>query len=170
MPRGAVNTRWVKGRRAVRLDSIDDLSAEVDRVVAAAAAGGVHPLGNWSPAQVLQHIGRLIEMSFDGFPFRYDRGISLVTRLLRRLGYRLLLYLAFRPGFKNPPQAHALEPDALVTLDTAAAYLRGQIDRIRRGEQMTQEAAVEGPYTHDQWLLAHLRHAALHLSFLELSE
>jgi hypothetical protein len=37
----------------------------------AAATGKVQSLGNWSPAQVLWHIGRLIELSFNGFPFRY---------------------------------------------------------------------------------------------------
>jgi hypothetical protein len=73
-----------------------------------------------------------------------------------------------RPGFRNPSQAAVLEPDAAVTLDSAVAYLRQQVDRIRRGEQMTHAEAFEGLYSHEQWLYAHLRHAELHLSFLKL--
>ena len=31
---------------------------------------------------------------------------------------------------------------------------------------MTQQCSVEGPYTHEQWVYIHLRHAELHLIFL----
>jgi hypothetical protein len=161
-----LETRHLAGRRLVRLQTIDDLAAEVERIMAATAAGKVKPLGNWSPAQILWHIGRLIELSFDGFPFRYRRGPVCITRALRLFAWRWLIALAFRPGFKNPPDAAVLEPEPSLTLDLAAAYLKQQLERIRRGERMTQECSVEGPYTHDQWVYIHLRHAELHLSFL----
>jgi hypothetical protein len=147
---------------------MDDLAAEVERVVAAEAAGRVRPLGNWSAAQVLQHLGRLIEFSLDGFPFRYPWHLRLGARLIRLISWRWLLALAFRPGFRNPPQAAALEPDPAVTLDEAAGYLRRQLARIRAGERMTRPSPAEGPITHEQWVLAHLRHAELHLSFLDV--
>jgi hypothetical protein len=163
-----VDTGSVPGRRAVRLRTVEELAAEMERVAAAAAAGKVRALGNWSPAQVLWHISRLIEFSFDGFPFRYRRGIRWLTLLLRAVAWRWLIRMALRPGFGNPPYAAALEPDPAVTLDDAAAYLRRQLSRIRAGEHMTQEATVEGPYLHEQWLYIHLRHAELHLSFLAI--
>jgi hypothetical protein len=161
-----VDTRHVANRRPVHLRTIDDLMAEVDRVTGAASAGRVRPLGNWSPAQVLWHVGRLIELSFDGFPFRYRRAPAWITRLFRLLAWRRLIALAFRPGFKNPPDAAALEPDPSGSLDGAAAYLKQQVARIRNGERMTQECSVEGPFAHDQWVYIHLRHAELHLGFL----
>jgi hypothetical protein len=71
-----------------------------------------------------------------------------------------------RPGFSNPSEAAALEPDPALALDTAAAFLRRQIARLRSGERMTQECSVEGPYSQEQWVYIHLRHAELHLSFL----
>jgi hypothetical protein len=153
-------------RRSVRLRTIDHLDAEAARIGTAAAAGKVRPLGNWSPAQVLWHIAKLIERSFDGFSFRYKRGPVWITKLLRFLSWRWLIKLAFRPGFKNPPYAAVLEPDPSLALDVALAYLRQQIGRIRAGERMTQECSVDGPYSHDQWVHIHLRHAELHLSFL----
>jgi hypothetical protein len=165
-----VDTRRVANRRAVGLQTLDELAAEVDRVVAAAAVGSVRPLGNWCPAQVLWHIGKLMECSFAGFPFRYRRGPPWVTRLLRLLAWRWLIALAFRPGFKNPPNAALLEPDPSLSLDAAASYLRQQIARIHNGDRMTQECSVDGPYAHEQWLYIHLRHAELHLSFLAMAD
>jgi len=73
---------------------------------------------------------------------------------------------AFRPGFKNPTEASILEPDAAVSFDAALVYLKDQLSRIRNGEQMTQQCSVEGPYSHEEWVYIHLRHAELHLSFL----
>ena len=73
---------------------------------------------------------------------------------------------AFRPGFKNPTEASILEPDAAVSFDAALVYLKDQLSRIRNGEQMTQQCSVEGPYSHEEWVYIHLRHAKLHLSFL----
>jgi hypothetical protein len=35
---------------------------------------------------------------------------------------------------------------------------------------MTQECSLDGPYTHEQWVYIHLRHAELHLSFLEYTQ
>jgi hypothetical protein len=166
MRTATVDSGRVAGRRPIRLHSIDELVAEVDRVTAAVAVGTVRSLGNWSPAQVLWHIGRLVELSFDGFPFRYRRGPEWIIRLFRLFAWRWLIALAFRPGFKNPPQAATLEPEPSLSLDFAAAYLKQQLARIRGGERMTQACSVEGPYSHEQWVYIHLRHAELHLSFL----
>jgi hypothetical protein len=166
MPSARIDTRRIANRRPVHFQSIDELAVEVDRITAAAAAGNVRPLGNWSPAQILWHIGRFIELSFDGFPFRYRRGPPWVLRLFRLLAWRRLIALAFRPGFKNPPEAAALEPDPSVSLVGASAYLKRELARIHNGEQMTQACSIDGPYSHEQWVYIHLRHAELHLSFL----
>jgi hypothetical protein len=69
---------------------LDDLTAEMERITLAAAAGKVRSLGKWSPAQAIWHIGKLIELSFDGFPFRYRRSpkwawlFAQVSAILRR--------------------------------------------------------------------------------------
>jgi hypothetical protein len=168
MPDAKVNTRRVANRRRVRLQTLDDLVAEVERLTAAAAVGKARSLGNWSPAQVLWHIGRFMELSIDGFPFRYRCGPAWLIRAFRLLAWPWLIALAFRPGFKNPPEAAVLEPDPSVSLPVAAAYLQQQIARIRSGEQMTQACSVEGAYSHEEWVYIHLRHAELHLGFLAI--
>jgi hypothetical protein len=165
---GKVDTRRVPNRRDVRLQTLDDLASEIDRIVVAAGLGKLNPLGNWSAAQIFWHLGKLIELSFDGFSWRYQRGPVWLTKLLRRISWRLLIRMAFRAGFQNPPEAVVLEPDPALDFNVALAYLCQQLGRIRSGERMTQEASVEGPYTHEQWIYIHLRHAELHLSFLTL--
>jgi hypothetical protein len=165
-----VDTRAVTGRRTVRLETFDDLLADARRIVAAAEAGRARAAGNWSPAQVLQHVGRLIEFSLDGFPFRYSWWLRWQALLVRLVSYRLLVRLAFRPGFRNPPEASGLEPDPAVTLADAAAYLRAQAGRVQGGERMTAPSPAEGPITHEKWVYAHLRHAELHFSFMVLED
>jgi len=128
----------------------------------------VRALGNWSPAQGLWHLARFMELSIDGFPFRYRRGPAWLLRRVRLVGWRWLIMLAFRPGFTNPPEAAVLEPHPALSLADAAPFLRQQIARIRGGEQMTRACSAEGPYSHEQWLYIHLRHAELHLGFLAI--
>jgi hypothetical protein len=153
-------------RRSLRLTTLDDLASEANRVCQSAANGRVQSSGNWSPAQVLWHVGKLIELSVDGFPFCYRRGPVWAMRLLRWISWHALIALAFRPGFRNPPYAAVLEPDPALSLADGAAFLRHQLERIRRGERMTHACSVDGAYTHDEWVYIHLRHAELHLSFL----
>jgi hypothetical protein len=152
----------------IQLGSIDDLLTEVERVTPAAAEGRVRSLGNWSVAQIFWHLGKFVELSFDGFPFRYRPAPAWIIRLLRFFAWRWLIALTFRPGFKNPPEAAVVEPDSSITLDFAATYLKQQLTRIESGERMTQQCSIEGPFDHDQWIYIHLRHAELHLSFLAL--
>ena len=161
-----VDTRSVAARRPVHLRTVADLAAEVERVAQAAAARHVRTLGNWSVAQLLWHLGRLMEFSLGGFPFRYPWPVRWPARLLRVLSWRWLLALAFRPGFRNPPVAEPLEPEPAVSLAEAVRYLRGQLERISSGERMTAANPSMGPLSHEQWVEVHLRHAELHLSFL----
>jgi hypothetical protein len=155
-------------RRQILLQSPADLLAEVDRIEACAARGSVRALGSWSPAQACQHLARFIEYSFDGFPFRYPWPLRAMSWVVGKLSWRLLLKLAFRPGFTNPRVAAAIEPDASVTLENAAAALRQQIRRIIRGERMGQRSPTGELPSHEQWVECHLRHAELHLRFLLL--
>jgi hypothetical protein len=162
-----INTRRVV-RRTVRLLSLDELVGEIDRIEAAAVQGKLRQLGNWSSGQVFWHLAKFIELSCDGFPFRYRRGPAWVSRLLRFLSWRGLIRLVLRPGFDNPSEAAILEPPEGIEFQAATAYLREQIKRIAAGTPMTQAVSAEGPYAHDQWVYVHLRHAELHLSFLAI--
>ena len=62
----AIDTRYVGGRRKVRLASYDDLLDEAEKLLAA----DVRTLGNWTVGQTLAHLAEVMHMSVDGAPYR----------------------------------------------------------------------------------------------------
>lgn len=142
-----------------------DFRNAMQRLDSARQAGGLESLGAWSLDRCCQHLGRWIEFSIDGFPFRYPFRYRLLGRLARVISWRSLVRLATRPGFVNPRCAEAVEPDVAIADGAGVAYLLRQLDRLDAGETMTQPSPVEGPISHDQWWYFHLRHAELHLRF-----
>jgi hypothetical protein len=164
-----MNVSTLPHRRALRLDSIDALSADVDRLVAAQHAGHLEAHGNWTPAQIFDHLAKFIECSYEGFPFRAAWPLRVVSHAMKWIAWKRFVDFSLRPGFKLTPRAEALLPDEWADFDVATARLRAALRRIQRGEPMTAESPFEGAITHDQWLYVHLRHAELHLSFLEIT-
>ncbi|HEY8503594.1 MAG TPA: DUF1569 domain-containing protein [Gemmataceae bacterium] len=167
-PKAAVNTKAVSERREVRLDTYEDLLAEVDRVVAAEREGRLRALGNWTPGQIFQHLGRWIEFAIDGFPFRYPWWVRVPGRVLTAVSWRWFYKTALKPGFRNPGEAKAVEPEASVSLEEGADYLRRQVRRVLDGEKMQQPSPGGWRLSHGQWEWVQLRHAEMHLSFLHI--
>jgi hypothetical protein len=151
--------------RPLTLTSLEDLRSEVERLSSAERQGTLRAAGNWSLDQCCQHLGRWLEFSLDGFPFKYPWRHRLIGRIVRIISWRWLVSLASRPGFVNPPSARAVEPDETIAAGEGVKGLLHQIARIASGEPMRQPSPVEGAINHDQWLYFHLRHAELHLSF-----
>jgi hypothetical protein len=54
--------------RAIRFESIDDLLAEIDRIVAADRAGTLRQTGNWTPGTILGHVAAWINYAWEGYP------------------------------------------------------------------------------------------------------
>lgn len=157
-------------RRPLRLQTLDDLATEINRLVAAHGQGRLRATGGWTPAQIFWHLAKFIECSFDGFPFRYKHGPVWLSKFLKWMAWRWLVRMALRPGYVNPPEAAIVEPARDVAFDAAATYLLRQVERIHGGERMTQSCSVEGAYDHEQWIYVHLRHAELHLSYVMATE
>ena len=154
-------------RRLLTLGTLAEYCQEIERLDNRRAQASLERAGNWSLDQCCQHLGRWIEFSIDGFPFAYPFIFRLIGRLVRLVSWRWLVSMALRPGFMNPPSAKAVDPDAIIAEGDGVKYLLNQIGRIETGERMDQPSPVEGRITHDQWCYFHLRHAELHLSFLE---
>lgn len=154
-------------RRFLVFESIGDLSAEVDRIVAAQHDGHLAANGNWTPGQIFDHLAKFIEFSYEGFPFRAGWPVRAVSYVAKWIAWKRFVDWSLQPGFRIPHAA--LQPDEWADFDVAAARLRAQLDRIRRGEEMTEPSPFEGTITSDQWVYVHLRHAELHLSFLGVS-
>jgi hypothetical protein len=163
--RGNTQAMPLRERRLLTLASMSELRAEIERLDVARREGRLEPTGSWSLDQCCQHLGRWIEFSIDGFPFRYPWRYRLLGRLVRLVSWRWLVSLAMRPGFVNPPSVQPVEPNSEIIPGEGTAYLLQQLSRIEAGQRMTQPSPVEGAISHEQWCYFHLRHAELHLSF-----
>lgn len=56
-----VDTKKVAGRRMLRFESLDQVIADVDRLVEAERAGRLTRLGNWTLGQTLGHLAAWAE-------------------------------------------------------------------------------------------------------------
>ncbi len=90
-------------RRLLRFETIDDVLADIDQLVAAAHAGTLQQLGNWKPGQVFAHVAAWIEYGYDGYPMK----TSWFIRMLLRMMLPGLLKNGLKPGAKIPgPRRH----------------------------------------------------------------
>ena len=83
-------------RRNVRFESIDDLAEEIDRLVAAQREGHLVANGNWTPAQILDHLARFMEFSYEGFPFRASWPVRAVSYTAKWIAWKPFVNWALR--------------------------------------------------------------------------
>lgn len=159
-----INTKRAE-RREVRLESLDDLRAEVERIAAAERAGTLRRTGNWSAGQAFEHLGTFMAMSIDGFPpeATLPWWVRAAARLLKRRAARGMPPPA---GLKLPAEATFLLPRDVVELEEGERLILRQLDRVRAGERFEQPSPAFGALSHEAWTGLHLGHAKLHLSFL----
>ena len=156
-----VDTAKVCDRRMLRFESIDQVLAEVDRLVVAERAGRLRRLGNWTLGQALGHLTVWAEYSYTGSPLKPPFFIKWMLRLRKQK----FLHEPMRAGVKIP----GVEGGTLATdpmpLDEALVRLRRVMERLKT-EVPTAPNTIFGPLTHDEWIAINLRHAELHLGFL----
>ncbi len=186
----SLKTPWIDTRHAqrrdVRVASLDDIVAELDRIEPAAAPDGMglRVTGNWSVGQILEHLAIAMERSMDGFGALPESAGAMPNGLAKlaakaqrkraldrehRLRSRLLTH-AMSPGGPSVGSDGELAPPAQSWTPHGAARLRAAIRRVRDGHAMERPSPTAGPMTREEWMAYHLRHAALHLSFIVLGE
>lgn len=156
-----VDTKKVAGRRMLRFESLDQVIADVDRLVEAERAGRLTRLGNWTLGQTLGHLAAWAEYCYTGVPLNPP----FFVKWILRLGKRKFLFGPMRAGVRIPRVAGG-------TLATDAAPLDDGLERYRRVmerlkvEAPTAPSPIFGPLTHEESIAINLRHAELHLGFL----
>jgi len=145
-------------RRIVVYDTLQDFLDDVRRL----AEADVTAVGNWSFAQILEHLARAIDSSIDGFTFQSN---WLVRTLVAPLLKNRLLTRPMKPGFTLPRRANSYLPQPDIDLDTAREHLETATERLTT---TTPDAAHPflGRLCDREWLALHLRHAELHMSFV----
>lgn len=146
-------------RRSLRFGSLEDLLADID---ALDARGHIDASGQWTPAQIVEHVTRFIDGSVNGFDVR----APLVLRVFGKFAKRQVIHRPMKPGFRLPAKmGEAFAPPADVSWDEAVSYFREMI-ALARQNGMTKESPVFGQLSDAEWEQLHCRHAELHFSFL----
>jgi len=154
--------------RTLNFQSIADLENDLDRLEQACASGTVRPVGAWSSGQNCQHVGKFFKFALDGFESSAPLPVRLIVTLLFKS--KALGPDPMPSGFKLPAKASYMLPDPDISDQDGIAFLREQLQRIKNGEQFAHPSPLFGQLTQDQWMTIQLKHAALHLGFLDLGD
>jgi hypothetical protein len=162
----AIDVRKVTDRRSVHFDSIDALLADAERLVQLDTQGRVRPLGNMSLGQALGHLALWMHASIDGVPMAAPGWLKVGARLMKGQ----VLSRTLPAGYKLPPEAAGqLIPPASITAAEGFNKLSAAAARLNR-EGKRAPSPMLGTLTPDEWDRLHLRHAELHLSFMQVED
>lgn len=153
-----INTKRVTGRREIRYESLDDLVADTVRL----AGPNARMLGNWTPGQIFQHLADTMNSSIVGFGSMFAAPVRWILRLLMK---RRFLTKGLPAGFKAPAK---FLPDA-TSVDDGLTALKKAVARLHEDTTRALHPGF-GSLTLDEWTQFHLRHAELHMSFLQDAE
>ena len=156
----AIKTKNVSNRRQVSFQSYDDFLADVENL----ASGNVELLGNWTLAQICQHMAAALNGSIDGisfrapFPLRVFGKLCLKNRFLNR---------GLPAGFKIPGRAKKqFEPTTSLDQEEQIKALRQAINRVKTDSTRALHPFFDAIST-EEWDKFNLRHAELHMSFVK---
>jgi hypothetical protein len=151
-------------RRKVRFTSVAELDAELDRIERADLEGRLKATGNWTPGQILGHIATWLEFGWCGYPpeLRPPAIIKGILRLRKNKYLRDGMPVGVRiPGLKDGTLG--TEP---ISTREGLARLRKALEPLRRGETQPHPSPAFGALSASDCAQLNLRHAELHLSFL----
>jgi hypothetical protein len=150
-------------RRTLRFNSLDEVTAEVQKLANAEQSGKLRTCGNWTFGQNLGHLATWVDYSFDGVPLKIPFFIRWILRPMKRT----MLTKPMKPGARIPRvKGGTLAIDVVSTADGLAHFHRA-FERLGKGPPSTPHLLF-GPMTHDEWIAQHLRHSELHLSFFTI--
>jgi len=156
-----VDTAKVADRRILRFESIDQLMAEVERLVEAERAGRLRCQGNWTLGQTLGHLAAWTEYSYTGAPLK----VPFFIRWFMWFRKNKFLYGPMRAGVKIPRVEGGTLATEPMPLEEALGRMRRVMERLKT-EAPTARSPLFGLLKHQEWIALQLRHAELHLGFL----
>lgn len=159
----AINTATVSDRRRLRLHTIDDALADVERIVTADRAGKLRRTGNWTAGQTLGHIATWINYAWEGYPFSAPPWFIRAILRLKKRGY---IQNGMPAGVHIPRAEGGTYATKDMSTEEGARLLRSALSRLKSGEAVKFESPGWGKMTKEERVALNLRHAELHLSFL----
>ncbi len=156
-----IDTGKVQDRRKLRFASIDELLADVERIVAADRAGALRRTGNWTAGQVFGHLATWINFAYEGYPFKVPWFVKLFVRAKKQTYLRD----GMPAGVRLPRTEDGTFGTEPMTTSEGAERLRAAVARLR-SEPARFDSPAWGPMTLEEQITLALRHAELHLGFL----
>jgi hypothetical protein len=161
-----VDTSKVTQRRKLHFETIDDCLVELGKIEAAEREGKLKTLGNWTAGQNLSHLAAWIEYGWDGYPMSKP---PLPVRLVMKFMLGRILKNGMDAGVKIPGiEGGTLGADEMETL-AAVDRFRAALNRLKSGEVAKHDSPAFGKMSHEKRVKLNLRHAELHLGFLDVS-
>ena len=152
-----VNPKTVQGRRNLEFSSLDQIVADAERLV---AANNTQTVGNWSLSHLLSHLAMTVNSSIDGFTMKAPLFVRIIVPFFKKGALRNRM----SPGIQLPKSALAVAYPEVASAQMALDQLRQAIARTK-SERMEATHPAFGRMTHDEWVILHLRHSEMHLSF-----
>ena len=157
----ATDTTQGRDQRKLRFSTLDELAAEIDRLVAAGQAGTLRRSGSWTAGQAFGHLAAWINFGYEGFPMR----VPWFIRLILRVKAQRYLRDGMPTGVRIPRVQNGTYGTEMLSTEEGAQRLRAALQRLRQ-EPAKYDSPAFGKMPEAQRQALHLRHAELHLGFL----
>ena len=149
--------------RKLRFNSIADVNSELDQIAELDKTGRLRTSGNWTAGQIMAHLAAWIEYGYEGYPIKSP---PLFIRWFLRLRLPKMLESGMPRGVKIPGiPGGTIGADDIPT-DQGIARLKRAFQRLETGEQAKHDSPAFGKMSHDDRIRLNLRHAELHLGYL----
>lgn len=151
-------------RRRLQFRSIDDVLAEIDRIVEAERKGTLRTTGNWTAGQVFNHLATWINYGYEGFPSGANPPwfIKLILKPMKKKYLRD----GMRPGVKIPRVKDGTFGTEPMGTAEGAAKLKKALAALKNREPVKFHSPAFGAMPDNERVAFQLRHAELHLGFL----
>ncbi len=154
-----VNTKSVTSRRDVSYLSYDDILADAENL----AGREVQMVGNWTLAQIFDHLGRGFEGSIDGIGFKMPWPMRVIGTFFFK---NKMLNVELPPGFKIGKSSKAqFYPHDDISLEDGLNHLRKAIERCKSDPTRAMHPLF-GNLSCEEWDKFSFRHAEMHMSFV----
>jgi hypothetical protein len=151
-------TATQKTRRTVRYATLEEFKQDLDALL----ESGCETIGNWSLAQIVDHLGSTFHVSIDGAPFKapwFAR--TFISPFLKNSA----LIKPMRPGIQLGKKAQKYMPKEDVSLEAALEKVSSGLARLEH-ELPVADHPFFGKMASEEWMQLHLRHCELHMSFI----
>jgi Protein of unknown function (DUF1569) len=150
-------------KRSIRLATLDDVSAEVDRL----HRSGYLKAGNWSLSQVCEHLADWMSYPMDGFP-KMPFAVKILLGAMRTFRGKALLKKFIEDQSMAPGQPTAPESIHPDTGNDAASVerLQATIRRLEEHRGTIHPSPLFGALTRQELIALQMAHCNHHLGFL----